>query len=443
MKRVALYIRVSTEEQARHGYSLGAQLEDLKFYAQRHHYTVIGIYADEGASARKRPFKRKEFQRLMEDVKQNLIDVIVFIKLDRWFRSVADYYKAQEILDKYHAEWETTQEQYNTTTTNGRLMLNIKLAVAQNESDMTSDRIKFVFSQKMARGEVCSGAVPLGYRIENKHIVKSDKAYVIVDLYQHYLQHQSLGEALRYLQREHSIDMHPESVKRLLTTELFTGRGHGNDTYAERIIDDDTWNAVQKIIKSNGNIKCSPSGRIYLFSGLLLCPECGRKLAVVSSQLNKNGSRYIYYRCPAYHQSHCCTNNKNYPEKRVEEALLNTLDDSLQSYIITIQQESQQPTKQRSNASAIKKKLSRLKELYVNELIDMDTYKHDYESLNQQLIPRMPKPVKKVSPLLRSVSQKGSAAIYEELNRASKRDFWHQLLDHIDFDDKKPIIFFK
>lgn len=443
MKRAALYIRVSTEEQARNGYSLGAQLEDLKLYAQRHHYTVIDVYADEGASARKRPFKRKEFQRLMEDVKQNRIDVIVFIKLDRWFRSVADYYKAQEILDKYSIQWETTQEQYNTTTTNGRLMLNIKLAVAQNESDMTSDRIKFVFSQKMARGEVCSGSVPLGYKIVNKHIVKSDQSYIIEDLYQHYLQHHSLGEALRYLQHQYNIDMHPESVKRLLTTELFTGRAHGNDNYAERIIDDDTWNAVQNIIKSNGNIKYPPSGRIYLFSGLLICPECGRKLAVVSSQLNKNGSRYVYYRCPAYHQSHCCTNSKNYPEKRVEEALLNTLDNALQYYIITIQQEAQKPLKQNSNISVIKKKLSRLKELYVNELIDIDTYKHDYESLNQQLIPRMPKPAKKVTPLLQSISQKGSVSIYEKLNRSSKRDFWHQLLDHIDFNDKNPIIFFK
>lgn len=91
LKRAALYIRVSSEEQARHGYSLGEQRLDLEKYSQKHNYTIVDIYADEGISARKAMSRRKALQRLLQDVQKNKIDVIVIKCLDRWFRNVADF----------------------------------------------------------------------------------------------------------------------------------------------------------------------------------------------------------------------------------------------------------------------------------------------------------------------------------------------------------------
>ena len=125
MKKAALYIRVSTDEQAKHGFSLGEQQHDLERYAAKHNYAVVDIYADEGNTARKSLGKRKELQRLLDDVRAGHIDIILMKCLDRWFRNIADYYKVQEILDAYGVEWECTQEEYNTTTTNGRLMRNL------------------------------------------------------------------------------------------------------------------------------------------------------------------------------------------------------------------------------------------------------------------------------------------------------------------------------
>ena len=134
LKRAGLYIRVSTDEQAKHGFSLAEQRADLEKYAKQHGYMVYDVYADEGNTARKAISRRRELQRLLADVKAGNVDIICFKCLDRWFRNIADYYKVQEILDQYHVDWECTQEEYNTTTTNGRLMLNLKLTIAQNES---------------------------------------------------------------------------------------------------------------------------------------------------------------------------------------------------------------------------------------------------------------------------------------------------------------------
>ena len=128
IKNVALYIRVSTEEQVKHGYSLQAQKERLLEYCKSHNYKVVDIYADEGKSARSKLKSRTELQRLINDVEKHKFDLIVFWRLDRWFRNVADYYKVQEILEKNKVDWECSDEEYNTTTSNGRLHLNIKLS---------------------------------------------------------------------------------------------------------------------------------------------------------------------------------------------------------------------------------------------------------------------------------------------------------------------------
>ena len=141
LKRVALYIRVSGEEQKIHGLSLEAQQERLETYARERGWIITGIYIDAAKTARKNLHKRAEFQRMIESVKRNEIDILLFCRLDRWFRSVADYYKVMEILQEHHCEWLTTDEEYDTTTANGRLYINVKLSIAQNEADIDGERI--------------------------------------------------------------------------------------------------------------------------------------------------------------------------------------------------------------------------------------------------------------------------------------------------------------
>ena len=105
VKRCAIYIRVSTAEQRIEGWSLEAQEAGLRAEAEKKGWKVVGIYADEGKTARKRLKDRKAIHRLMDDVKAGLVDVILFKELDRWFRSISDFYKIQDILDVYGVEW--------------------------------------------------------------------------------------------------------------------------------------------------------------------------------------------------------------------------------------------------------------------------------------------------------------------------------------------------
>lgn len=200
IKRAALYIRVSTEEQAMHGLSLTAQRETLERYVGDNGLKLAGIYVDEGITARKKYKNRAAFMRMLDDVRADRIDLILFIKLDRWFRNIADYYEVQKILDAHNVRWIATEEDYDTTTANGRLHLNIKLSIAQDESDRTSERIKFVFDSKVKRGEVISGKTPLGYRIEGKRLVPDEETAPIArDIFDRYLFIRSLAALRLYI----------------------------------------------------------------------------------------------------------------------------------------------------------------------------------------------------------------------------------------------------
>ncbi len=169
---VALYIRVSSDEQARHGLSVSEQRTTLLNYAEENNYTVVDVYADEGVSASKQPHRRHEFQRMIRDCENGLIEKIVFLKLDRWFRSVRDYYRTQDILDECNVTWECVTEDYDTATRAGKLNLNIRLAIAEDEAANASERVKFIFNGKLNRNEAITGMQPFGYKIEDKKIVK-------------------------------------------------------------------------------------------------------------------------------------------------------------------------------------------------------------------------------------------------------------------------------
>ena len=163
MKRVFLYVRVSTEEQAIHGLSIEAQTAALEAWAKANGHRVVGVYTDAGISARKPATKRPALQQLLADAQAGKGELIVFTKLDRWFRNIAEYYKVQEILEKSHIDWRTIQEDYDTSTASGRLKINIMLSVAQDEADRTSERIKAINEMKRKKLEPLTGDCMRGY----------------------------------------------------------------------------------------------------------------------------------------------------------------------------------------------------------------------------------------------------------------------------------------
>lgn len=437
--RAALYIRVSTEEQARHGYSLSSQRKRLNEYCKEKGYKIIDIYADEGKSARTKLKNRKELLRLVEDVKNNEIDRIVFWRLDRWFRNVADYYKVQEILDKYNVDWECSDEEYNTTTSNGRLHLNIKLSIAQNESDQTSDRIKFNFDMMVKSGKVIVGkqGMPLGYTItgerKNKVMIKDIETESIVnDMWENIKITGSIRKTLFYINNKYNLNICYDSMRLYFMNEKYYGCYKGIENYCPAYISKEDFDYVQTIIKKN--YKCNKR-HDYIFSGLLVCPICGRKLAGFTSVCTKKGTnkrfKYPSYRCN-YRYYHQCTYSKKPVEKTIETFLLENIKEEINKFILVNNEISEKENnKPIVNIKKLQTKLERLNDLYIDGRISKEKYEVEYEKVNLQLNEYNVKKEKKSYKHLEKILNTDITTLYNKLSNINKRNFWSEFIDYI------------
>lgn len=439
MRRVALYIRVSTAEQKIHGLSLETQQENLDNWAKREQVIVVDHYIDPGISARKKASKRPGLQRMLADVRAGKIDLIVFTKLDRWFRNVGEYYKVQEVLEQYHVDWKTIQEDYDTSTAAGRLKINIMLSVAQDEADRTSERIKVVFEGKRARLEPITGHAPTGYRIENKKIVKDEATEKIIDaLFQKFLQTGSISETQQYLDAVYNYHIDYQLTSKILHSTAYYGFWHGVDGMCEPYITKEQYDKIQSM--RTKVVRKVKENRVYLFSGLILCGECGNRM--VGRTNNRSGT--VNYCCPNYHEKRRCNNNIYISEKKIEAYLIDTLDRKFQEYKANLQRLclAAEQSSNKAQITSIKHKLSKLKDLYLNDLITLDEYKQDQESMKAKLaelekVEVVPKTdnLDKIGEIL----SQDWKSIYEQLPRAEKRNFWRILISAITVQNDRSI----
>ena len=386
MIRVALYIRVSTDEQALHGLSLDSQKEALISYANSHNMQIVDIYADEGITARKALNKRLQFQRLISDVKHGKIDLILVTKLDRWFRNIKDYHNTQEILEKYNCNWRTIYENYDTSTSSGRLHINIMLSVNQDECDRTSERIKAVFKHKLDKKEAVSGSLPMGYKLEDKKIVKDmEYAALVNDVFDYFELHNNKCATVNYINDKYNAHYHYNSIVRMLSNTLFKGEYNGIEDFCEPYIDKDRFDKIQSLL--GRNIKVRHNERVYTYSGLLICSECGMHLA---------GSTHNYklvdgtkkskksYRCNQYYLRKLCTHKKLINENIVDNFIVANLSKELEKYKVSYEIKEKQ-TDYTAKRNKLERKIARLKDLYINELITLDEYKADLSRFQSEL----------------------------------------------------------
>lgn len=439
-KRAVLYIRVSTDEQARHGYSLEAQREDLLAFCERFHLQVVALEADEGVSARKPVNRRPALCRVLDRVRAGTVDYVLFIKLDRWFRSVAEYYRTQAVLEEAGVCWKATQEEYDTSTTNGRLNLNIRLSVAQDESDRTGDRIRFVFEQRVKNGGAISGSTPYGLAVvDHKLAIVEEQRQAVVDLFAHYEATGSASSCMRFLRSRFGVCLPLNSVRRMLRNPLYCGQYRGNLTYCPAIISPAQFERVQRLLEANSRGGQREKKHDYIFSGLLRCPECGRILqGNLASSYNRDGSlftTYPRYRCAGHYLQKSCGYKAQVWEKRVEDGVLACVVPQLAQYVAQFDVAEAARRSAGVDTSKIQRKISRLQDLYLEEAIAIDAYRARYAALTAELeaaqAQAAPPPPRDLS-AVRALLAGDFRAVYDTLTNTEKHLLWVSVIDRIE-----------
>lgn len=454
---VAAYVRVSSQEQKLHGLSLDAQKMKLNEYAEKNNMKIVEWYIDEGVSGRKLIKNRPELQRMIQDAEKGKFERIIFIKLDRFFRSVAEYHECMKRIAP--VLWTTTEEEYDLTTANGRMLVNMKLTIAEMEADQTGERIKIVNDYKVQTGQPLVGKVslPFGYMVGRdpetgrKTVVRDpEEEPILRDIIDHYMTHQSKKKTLTYLHAKHHISMVQTSLSNLLSNPMLYGAYRDNPSYCEAYIDKDTFDRLQEIMSRN--IKDNTAeNRVYIFAGLIKCPDCGNLLKghVHHSKSAKGTTlKYKKYRCGLHHLNKSCPFPKAVNESVIEKKLLANIKD----YIA----DAKMRAKKMADAGEARMPMYNIEEIH--EQIDRLNYSwqtgkirtvEQYEKDYAELLDKLAKAEAERGEIeiqdfseIEEVFNVGWRSMYRDLDDENKRAFWRSLVQSIELEwttEKKEI----
>lgn len=445
VERVAAYIRVSTTEQKLHGLSLDSQVMKLTDYAKKNRMKIVEWYKDEGVSGRKLIKNRPELQRMIVDAEKGKFERIIFIKLDRFFRSVAEYHECMKRIAP--VVWTTTEEKYDLTTASGRFFVNAKLAVAEMEADQTGERIKIVNEYKVQTGQPLVGdsSQPFGFKnavdptTGRKKVIK-DPEYeeVVEDLLDFFFKHQSKRQAVSYLQTKHHINLLYRTVSSLLENSMLCGEYRGNPNYCEAYLTREEFDKLQQITKMN--VKANTEHRDYIFTGLLKCPHCGVRLTGGTQVNNVKGRVYRYkrYRCPNFRMNHRCDFNKSLSENVLERMMLDSVekyfeDAKIQNVEIT---DAETVKIQAADIEELRARIDRLNYSWqTGKIRTVEQYEKDYAELIEALEKAeeeqdtiIIKDFSKIEDILKGDWKE----IYKNLDDAYKRAFWRSFVQSIE-----------
>ena len=393
-KKVAgLYIRVSTEDQAREGFSLPEQEKRLRAMCEYKGYEIYKVYKDAGISA-KTGNSRPGFEELLQDIRDKKCNTIVVLKLDRLTRSVFDWEKIIRFLEENDAYLDCANDDINTTNANGKMISRILTSVSQNEIERTSERTKFGMVGAIKEGHIPHKA-PFGYKHENKKLipdeVTKDQVIRIFNLYYQGNSYQTISNLYNKEKVFGKTNWKDSTILKIIENPIYKGDFiHGkrtkNPTYyedvVEPIVSKELWEECQ--VQKKKNSRNYKRNEDYLFLQKLKCPHCNRILAGKATR-KKNGSIYYYYYC------HDC--KINIKETDIEKEFDNFIED-IQEYDSVVNQTLLPMIKTKLNNPKDKlikelkeqnQKAERIRKAYINGSFTIDEYDIEKEIVDKTI----------------------------------------------------------
>ena len=393
-KIAGLYIRVSTEDQAREGFSLKEQEKRLRAMCEYKGYEVYKIYKDSGISAKTGNY-RPAFEELLQDIKDKKCNTIVVLKLDRLTRSVYDWENILKFLEENDAYLDCANDDINTTNANGKMISRILTSVSQQEIERTSERTKVGLSGAIKEGHIPARA-PLGYKHIDKKLVPDPLTKdIVIRIYNLYFEGKSYYNIATIFNKEQVLgktNWKDTGILRIISNEVYKGDYvHGKRTnhptyykdVIEPIVSKEMWENCQ--VQKKKNQKNYMRTQTYIFLQKLKCPKCGRILAGGASHKIKTDKWYFYYRCEN------CKNNIH--EDKIEEKIKNLLADILEYdnvvnefFLPVLKSKVDNPKEQlEKELKNLNNKKERIRKAYIDELFTEEEYKQESKIIENQI----------------------------------------------------------
>ncbi len=399
-KKIAgIYIRVSTEDQAREGFSLGEQEEKLRQLCEFKEYQIFKVYQDAGISAKDMEH-RPQFQEMLKDMKEGKLNYIVAYKLDRITRSVRDLEELISVLEQYNCFLLCDRDDVNTSTANGRFFVRMLTVLSQLEIEIVSERTKFGLNGAIKSGHI-PGQRPFGYKsAEDKRMVIDNATRPYVEkIFDMYLEGKSFQQIANYF-KENNIypkkNWKDTTIQKIIDNKIYMGdyeqyKRIGKQKNLEPIV---YMNVVEPIIsrakweecqrQKERNQRTYTRDRVYTFFQRLKCPNCSRIMKCKGSGGTKR--KYMYYTC-----EHC---HINFNEEHVEHLLIDFIYDLLEydmavkKFFLPVLEDKTNNIDTTSIDKEIRdleKQRNRIKDLYIKGIVEIDDFKEDYKLIEDKL----------------------------------------------------------
>lgn len=448
--RIAKYGRCSSDEQKKNGYTIGDQLDLLGEFCEEYQLVSVGEYVDEGISATLEIDKRKALAQLIKDAKAGKFDIVIFKCIDRFFRSVEEYYACQKQLRKAGVTWISIEEpDLDPEDDDAAFKINIYLTMAEYEAKKTSKRIKFNNKMRIKNKQVVTGSQcflfpwTVAGEKRDRHLIKNKETEeMTLDVLDFFEKHQSKAATLGYLNIKYGKKMVMTSLNNLLTDTLLYGEYKGVPDYVEPYITKERFDRIQDILKRNSRMPANPA-KPFLFSGLIKCPCCGRNL--VGNFVKSNGKYDLFtYRCNAARTQKICAFTNAISERKIEKQLLDNLAQYINNEVIKVNsiEDARPQNANIEKVNKIKAEMERLNLMFRKGRISEEEYDEEYFALDKKLkaIDVDEKPQERDLDALIGLLETDYRGLYEQLTKENKKAFWRRIIKEFSVDENKKII---
>ena len=414
---------------------------DDKYGSGNYTATVYdGDYGITGHSTK----NRKDFQRMMRDVSDRKIQLVVIQRYDRIARNTRDFCNLYHDMEINGCNLVSVSQQIDTTTPYGKNFMYMQASMAELEWALNSERRKDTirYAASIGKSILPDHSTPFGYHnaVVNgvRRLVKEEQwEDAVADLFEYYRKYRNYSATARYINQQYGTNFEIQAIKRIIRSPFYYGCYKDNDNFCEPYISKEDWQDLQQkrpVIRTAGNKRTE-----VLFSGMIRCPECNRLMRSCQKS-HRSGNVYRYYHCE-YHSTKMCGFAKVKSENLIEEMLLNRIDTFLAEREAAMSDQKSEKKHSTNNVSKYRAELDRLNTMFLKGRISEEYYDTEYLRLND-LIAQYEASSQSHDSVkhLQEVFVSDWKEMYKDLDKLHRKFFWRDVIRQIIVDDNMNVI---
>lgn len=414
---------------------------DDKYGSGNYTATVYdGDYGITGHSTK----KRKDFQRMMRDVSDRKIQLVVIQRYDRIARNTRDFCNLYHDMEINGCNLVSVSQQIDTTTPYGKNFMYMQASMAELEWALNSERRKDTirYAASIGKSILPDHSTPFGYHnavVNGVRRLVKEKQWedAVADLFEYYRKYRNYSATARHINQQYGTRFEIQAIKRIIRSPFYYGCYKDNDNFCEPYISKEDWKDLQQkrpVIRTAGNKRTE-----VLFSGMIRCPECNRLMRSCQKS-HRSGNVYRYYHCE-YHSARMCGFAKVKSENLIEEMLLNRIDTFLAEREASMSDQKSEKKHSTNNVSKYRAELDRLNTMFLKGRISEEYYDTEYLRLND-LIAQYEASSQSHDSVkhLQEVFVSDWKEIYKDLDKLHRKFFWRDVIRQIIVDDNMNVI---